>query len=57
MNEIVIDLDKFPQAVRDELKARAIRERKPLKNLLAEMIAETTETILAVANPNQKEAA
>ena len=59
MNEIVIDIDKFSDPVREELKARAVRERKPLKHLMAEMVAEATETIIAVANhnPNGKEAA
>lgn len=49
MNEIVIDIDKLPKAVREELKERAIREQKPLKVLLAEIIEETTETILTAA--------
>lgn len=49
MNEIVIDITKFSEEVQDFLKDRAVREGRPLKMLLAELIESTTQTILRAA--------
>jgi len=49
MNEIVIDLDQFPPAVQEALRDRAIREKKPMKAILAEIIRETSAAIVAAA--------
>jgi hypothetical protein len=49
MNEIVIDISNFSPEVQDALKARAVREGKPMKQLLADLIATTTQTILSAA--------
>lgn len=49
MNDIVIDFDKFPDAVKDALRDQAIREKKPMKVLLAEIIQSTSETIISAA--------
>jgi hypothetical protein len=49
MNEIVIDLTTFSPEVQNALKDRAVREGKPMKQLLSELIADTTETILRAA--------
>ena len=57
MNEIVIDLDKFSPKVRDALKDRAVREGKPMKALLLEMIETTTQTINTAAGEQQEGAA
>jgi plasmid stability protein len=46
MNEIVIDLSNFPQETQDALKIRAVREGKPMKRLLAELIQSSSEKIL-----------
>jgi len=46
MNEIVLDLTKLTPETQDALKTRAIREGKPMKLLLAELIEAKTETIL-----------
>lgn len=49
MNEIVIDISKFSPEVQNALRDQAIREKKPMKQLLAEIIQSTSETILAAA--------
>lgn len=49
MNEIVIDISNFSPEVQDALKNRAVREGKPMKQLLADLIATTTQTILSAA--------
>ena len=49
MNEIVLDLTKLSPETQDSLKTRAIREGKPMKLLLAELIEAKTETILKAA--------
>ncbi len=55
MNEIVIDITKFSPDVQDALKDRAVSEGKPMKQLLAEMIAATTETIIQAAGEGEGE--
>lgn len=57
MNEIVIDLAQFPEAIQEALKNRAVREGKPLKILLSELIAANAETILRTAGEADKPAA
>lgn len=47
MNEIVLDLTKFNPEIQDALKSRAIREGKPMKALLVEIIENKTDAILA----------
>ena len=49
MNQIVIDLNQFPKPVQEALKDQAIKEKKPLKQVLAEIIKETSETIVATS--------
>jgi len=49
MNEIVLDLSKFTPETQDALKTRAIREGKPMKQLLYELIEVKTEEILKAA--------
>lgn len=49
MNEIVIDISKFRPEVVEALRDQAVRERKPMKQLLAEIIERTSETIIAAA--------
>jgi len=56
MNEIVIDLDRFTPEQQEALKDRAVREGKPMKHLLAEIIATTTQTILLTASACETEA-
>ena len=57
MNEIVIDLEKFSPEVQNALKDRAVREGKPMKQLLAELIADTTQTIISAAGEEREEGA
>ena len=49
MNEIVIDLEDFSEPVQEELKDQAVRQGKPMKQLMAGMIEKTTLTILEAA--------
>ena len=49
MNEIVIDLNYFTPDIQEALRDRAVREGKPMKQLLSELIATTTQTILLTA--------
>lgn len=49
MNEIVIDISKFPEPLQEALREKAIREKKPMKKVLAEIIESTSQTILATA--------
>jgi len=53
MNEIVIDISKFPEPLQEALRERAIRERKPLKQVLSEIIADTSSAILKTAGEGQ----
>ena len=55
MNEIVIDLSQFPAALQEALRNQAIREMKPMKQLLAEIIRNTSATIVSVATESEKE--
>lgn len=57
MNEIVIDITKFSPEVQNALKDRAVREGKPMKQLLADLIAATTQTIIRAAGEEKKEVA
>ena len=50
MNEIVLDLTKFSPEIQDALKSRAIREGKPMKSLLMEIIENKTDAILAAVS-------
>lgn len=49
MNEIVIDISKFTPEVQNALRDRAVREGKPMKQLLADLIATSTQSILSAA--------
>jgi phenylpyruvate tautomerase PptA (4-oxalocrotonate tautomerase family) len=49
MNEIVIDISNFSPEVQNALKDRAVREGKPMKQLLADLIATTTQAVLTAA--------
>ena len=49
MNDIAIDITKFPAAVQDELKNKALREGKTLSQVMVEMVTKTTETILVAS--------
>ena len=56
MNDIVIDFDKFSAPVQDALRDQAIREKKPMKQLLAEIIQSTSETIISTAGKGEEAA-
>lgn len=56
MNEIVIDLSKFSEEVQEALKERAVREAKPMKLLMAEIIAANAQAILTASAGETKEA-
>lgn len=49
MNEIVINLANFSPEIQETLKDRAVREGKPMKQLLADLIATSTQSILSAA--------
>ena len=49
MNEIAIDITKFPADVQDGLKNKALREGKTLSQVMVEMVKKTTETILGAS--------
>ena len=49
MNEISIDITKFPADVQDGLKNKALREGKTLSQVMVEMVKKTTETILGAS--------
>lgn len=55
MNEIIIDISKFSPEVQDALKDRAVREGKPIKQLMAELIDSTTQTIISAAGEQCEE--
>ena len=55
MNEIVIDLDSLPDETQQALKSRAVREGKPMKQLLAELINNASDAILNSSSEKKEE--
>lgn len=53
MNDIVIDFDQFSDPVKEALRDQAVREKKPMKALLAEIIQSTSETIISASGKGQ----
>ncbi len=49
MNATELDLRDFPADVQDLLKDRAIREKRPIGEVIAEYVLETAKAIVAAA--------
>jgi hypothetical protein len=49
MNATELDLRDFPADVQDLLKDRAIRERRPVGDIIAEYVVEVAEAIRTAA--------
>lgn len=52
MTAFTIDLREFPADVQDMLRDRAIKERKPIGDIIAEYVVEAAKAIIAASNPS-----
>jgi len=57
MNATEIDLRDFPADVQDLLKDRAIRERRPIGEVIREYVLEVAKAVLASAGNQKTDAA
>lgn len=53
MNATSLELRDFPADVQDLLRDRAIRERRPIGEIIKDFVAEVAREIVEVAAPNQ----
>ena len=54
MNATELDLRDFPADVQDLLKDRAVRDRRPIGEVIAEYVLEVAKAVIANAgNPKQ----
>lgn len=53
MNATELDLRDFPADVQDLLKDRAIRERRPIGEVIADYVLEVAKTIVAAAGERE----
>lgn len=49
MNAFAIDLRDFPADVQDLLRDRAIRERRPIADIISDYVLEAAKAIVAAA--------
>ena len=56
MNATELDLRDFPADVQDLLKDRAIRERRPIGDVISEYVLEVAKAIVASAGGEPKAA-
>lgn len=53
MTTVHLDLRDFPADVQDILRDRAIRERRPIGEIIAEYVLEVAKAIVASAEPEK----
>ena len=57
MNATELDLRDFPADVQDLLKDRAVRERRPIGEVIAEYVVEVAKAVLANSRSEKAPAA